>query len=84
VDFPEAARVGSAPGVVAAASYSSGPRGVRGRPRSAGGRGARRDGEAMTGATALWLWPSAKAIKIGDDDGDVSVTPSCRSAGSTC
>jgi hypothetical protein len=50
VDSPEAARVGRAPGVAAAASYSGGQRGVRGRPRSAWGRGARRDGEAMTGA----------------------------------
>jgi hypothetical protein len=30
----------------------------------------------MTVAAALWLWPSAKAIKIVDDEGDVSVTPS--------
>jgi hypothetical protein len=39
-DSPEAAE----------ASYSGGQRGVRGRPRSAWGHGARRDGEAMTGA----------------------------------
>jgi hypothetical protein len=76
VDSPEAASVGSAPGVAPAASYSSGSRGVRGRPRSAGGRGPRRDDKAMTGAAALWLWLSAKAINIGDDDGDVNVTPS--------
>jgi hypothetical protein len=76
VDSPEAARVRRAPGVAAAASYSGGPHGVRGWLRSTRGRGAHHDGETMTGAAALWLWPSAKAIKIGDDDGDVGVTPS--------
>jgi hypothetical protein len=80
---PEASRVGRAPGVSAAASYSCGRRGgtwtagmhwgTRGAPRRQGqGRRA-----------ALWLWPSAKVVKKEDDDDDVGVTPAWRSVGST-
>jgi hypothetical protein len=73
---PEAARVGGASGVSEAASYRSVRRGACGRPGCAGGpRGAlRRQGHDRR--AALWLWPSAKAIKIGDDKGDISATPS--------
>jgi hypothetical protein len=40
-----------------------------------GGRGARRDGEATAGAPRFGLWPSAKGVKMEDDDDDVGVTP---------
>jgi hypothetical protein len=50
VDSPEAARVGRSPGVSAAALIAAGGAGACGRPGCAGGRGARRDGEATAGA----------------------------------
>jgi hypothetical protein len=79
---PGAARVGRAPGVSAAASYSCGQRGctwmvgmrwgTRGAPRRRG-HGQR---------AALWLWQSANGVKMEDDDDDVSVTSAWAPLGS--
>jgi hypothetical protein len=58
--LPEAVRVGILPGL-GGGSYSGARRGTRGRLGCAGGRAARRDGEARGRRARLWLWSSAKA-----------------------
>jgi hypothetical protein len=72
---PEAARVGSFPGVSAAALIAvSGTGHVNGRD-APWRRGARRDGEAQRPARPLSPWPLAKVAKVRDDDGYVSAAP---------
>jgi hypothetical protein len=66
VDSPEAARVGRSPGVSAVSLIAAGGAGTRGRPGCAGGRGACR-------ALALAV---IQRGKDGNDEGDVSATPS--------
>jgi hypothetical protein len=71
---PEAARVGRSPGVSAAALIAVGGAGhVDGRDAPGGA------GHAATArprpARPLLLWPSAKAARVGDDDGDVIAAP---------
>jgi hypothetical protein len=79
---PGAARVGRAPGVSAAASYSCGrcggtwTAGMRWGTRGA----SRRRGHGRR--AALWLWPSAKGVKMEDDDDDVGVTSAWAPPGS--
>jgi hypothetical protein len=71
---PEAAWVGGSPGVSAAALIAVGGAGnVDGRDAPGGA------GYAATArprlACPLLLWPSAKAARVGDDDGDVIPGP---------
>jgi hypothetical protein len=73
-DSPEAARAGSSPGVSAAALIAVSNAGhVDGRDEPGG------TGHAATArprpTRPLLLWPSARAAKVGDDDGDVIAAP---------
>jgi hypothetical protein len=64
------------PRAAAAATYSGGGAGVRGRHGCTGRPRGRVATAAMTGARGLWPFDASKRGKREDDDDDVSMTQS--------